>query len=139
MSDFYTPKRTRNLYDPKSEKPFKLSRSKVEQFLNCPRCFYIDRRLGVSSPPGFPFNLNSAVDTLLKREFDSFRAKQKPHPLMKKHGIKAIPFRHAELERWRDSLRAGVSIHHSETNFIFSGGVDDLWLDKDGWLNVTPA
>ena len=59
-------KRTRNIYNPKSEQPFKLSRSKVDNFVSCPRCFYIDRRLGVGHPPGFPFNINSAVDELLK-------------------------------------------------------------------------
>ena len=30
----------------------------------------MDRRLGIAQPPGFPFNLNSAVDNLLKNEFD---------------------------------------------------------------------
>lgn len=45
-------KRIRNLYDPKSKEPFKLSRSKLELFLECPRCFYIDRRLGIGRVPG---------------------------------------------------------------------------------------
>jgi len=136
VSDYYTPQRTRNMYDPKSEKPFKLSRSKIEQFMNCPRCFYIDRRLGVSHPPGFPFNLNSAVDTLLKKEFDDYRLKQKPHPLMKKFGYSGVPFQHVNLDQWRDSLRRGISFHHKETNLIITGGVDDVWVDADGWLNI---
>jgi hypothetical protein len=50
------------LFDPDSTTPFALSRSKVELFMDCPRCFYLDRRLGISRPPGFPFNLNPAVD-----------------------------------------------------------------------------
>ena len=66
MSEYYNSKRTRNLFDPNSEKPFKLSRSKIDLFWECPRCFYFDRRLGVGRPPGFPFALNSAVDHLLK-------------------------------------------------------------------------
>jgi len=45
--------RTRNLYKPGSGKPYGLSRSRLENFLNCPRCFYIDRRLGVE-PPAWP-------------------------------------------------------------------------------------
>ena len=57
--------RIRNLYDPESVSPYRLSRTKLENFLNCPRCFYLDRRLGVGQPPGFPFNINSAVDELL--------------------------------------------------------------------------
>ena len=32
MSSYYNPRRTRNLYQPGSEKPFKLSRSKLELF-----------------------------------------------------------------------------------------------------------
>ena len=54
--------RKRNLYTDKSErdKPFKLSRSKVDLFLDCPRCFYIDRKMGVGRPPSFPFNSPAA-------------------------------------------------------------------------------
>lgn len=50
--------------------------------MDCPRCFYLDRRLGIARPPGFPFNLNSAVDALLKREFDRYRAQGVAHPMM---------------------------------------------------------
>ena len=62
----------RGKYNPAEERLFKLSRSKVESFVQCKRCFYLDRRLGVGQPPGFPFNLNSAVDNLLKNEFDHY-------------------------------------------------------------------
>ena len=93
--------RKRNLYSPNSDKPYKLSRSKVDAFINCPRCFYIDRKLGVQPPPGFPFNLNSAVDALLKKEFDHYREMKMPHPLMEANNIDAIPFSHACLDDWR--------------------------------------
>ncbi|MDO8571096.1 MAG: hypothetical protein Q7R79_00265, partial [bacterium] len=87
MSDYYKANRTRNLYDPNGVEPFKISRSKIDLFLSCPRCFYLDRRLGVGRPPGFPFSLNSAVDALLKKEFDFHRANQSAHPLMKRYGV----------------------------------------------------
>ena len=60
------PMATAKLDHPDSATPFALSRSKVELFVDCPRCFYLDRRSGIARPPGFPFNLNSAVDALLK-------------------------------------------------------------------------
>lgn len=72
----------KKLYDPKAKEAFRISRSKIDLFLECPRCFYIDRRIGVSRPQGFPFNLNSAVDFLLKKEFDLHRKQKTPHPLM---------------------------------------------------------
>ena len=91
MSKYYTPHRTRNLYDPKSSEAFRISRSKIDLFIKCPWCFYLDRRLGVGLPPGYPFALNSAVDTLLKKEFDMHRAKGTAHPLMDAYGLDAVP------------------------------------------------
>jgi len=122
LSEYYKGKRSRNLYDPKSAAPFKISRSKLDLFLNCPRCFYIDRRLGVGQPPGFPFNLNSAVDALLKKEFDYYRERQEPHPLFVEHGIEAIPFSHPDIDAWRDSLRKGIQHSIPDTNLILTGG-----------------
>ena len=131
MSEYYNSKRTKNLYDPKSTDPFKLSRSKIDAFLNCPRCFYIDRRLGVGQPPGYPFALNSAVDKLLKKEFDIFRAEGKPHPLITENGVDARPVSHEELDKWRENF-VGVQYHHEPTNFIITGAIDDLWINSIG-------
>jgi len=136
MSKYYNSKRTRNIFDPKSEKPFKISRSKLDLFLNCPRCFYLDRRLGVGQPPGYPFSLNSAVDALLKKEFDIHRAKKTAHPLMEKYGIDAVPLEHEKIEEWRDSLRRGIQYLHEATNLILSGGVDDVWVSPKGELMI---
>ena len=88
--------RSRNIYNPEGEKPFKLSRTKVDNYNNCKRCFYIDRRLGVGQPPGFPFNINSAVDELLKKEFDQYRVKNDPHPYIKSLGFKVL------MSKWPD-------------------------------------
>ena len=128
--------RSRNRYQPDQEKPFRLSRSKLDLFLNCPRCFYLDRRLGIGQPPGFPFNLNNAVDTLLKKEFDQYRERGIPHPLMTKNKVEAVPFRHAKLDEWRDALRGGQTYHHEPSNFLVTGGVDDLWVNGAGELII---
>ena len=70
------------LFNPNSEEPFVLSRSRIDNFLECSRCFYLTNRVGIARPPSFPFNLNNAVDELLKNEFDIYREKGKPHPIM---------------------------------------------------------
>jgi len=126
MSEYYNSQRIKNLYEPGFGDPFKLSRSKIDLFLECPRCFYLDRRLGVGRPPGFPFALNSAVDALLKQEFDIHRAAGTRHPLMEKYGIDAVPFAHEELDRWRHNF-TGVQCLHQSTNFLVFGALDDLW------------
>lgn len=135
MSQYYNPKRTRNLFDPNDTKPFTISRSKIDLFLECPRCFYLDRRLGVARPPGYPFTLNAAVDRLLKKEFDIHRANGTAHPLMKQYGVEAIPFRHEDLELWRDTFK-GVRFWHRPTNLTISGAIDDIWVNPKGELMV---
>ena len=131
MSKFYNPHRSRNLYTPGSDKPFKISRSKIDLFVECPRCFYIDRRLGTGRPPGFPFNLNSAVDALLKSEFDAHRAAATPHPLQASYGLDAIPAAHEQIDAWRENFK-GVQFQHEPTNLVITGAIDDLWIDGDG-------
>ena len=131
MSEYYNSQRTRNLYDPNGEKPFKLSRSKIDLFLNCRRCFYIDRKLGVGRPPGFPFALNSAVDALLKKEFDEHRCNGTKHPLIEKYGIDARPIPHEDLEKWRHNF-TGIQYLHEPTGLLIFGAIDDLWQNPQG-------
>ncbi len=132
MSQYYRPNRKYNLYNPDSKEAFRLSRSKIDLFLNCSRCFYLDRRLGVAQPPGYPFALNSAVDKLLKKEFDIHRAKKSAHPLMKAYGVDAIPLDDKNINKWRDSLRGGIEYLHKETNLFITGGIDDVWVNPKG-------
>lgn len=107
---------------------FKISRSKIDLFCECPCCFYLDRKLGISPPPGFPFNLNNAVDCLLKKEFDEYRAKGIPHPLMVQNDLRAIPFMHDQLDEWRSNFK-GITYVHEETRFRITGAIDELWVD----------
>jgi hypothetical protein len=120
------PSKNSKLYTPGQEELFPLSRSKVELFQQCKRCFYLDRRLGISRPPGFPFSLNSAVDALLKKEFDVHRDNATPHPLMAAAGIDAVPFQHPEIEIWRSNFK-GIRIPHPASGFEIFGAVDDIW------------
>ena len=114
---------------------WKLSRSKIELFVECSRCFYLDNKLGTKRP-GFPaFTLNIAVDELLKREFDRYRKEQKPHPLMEQYGVDAVPFAHTSLSIWRDNF-SGIEYVHEETGLLVSGAVDDIWINSDGELIV---
>lgn len=119
------------MYDPKSGEPFKLSRSKIDLFIDCPRCFYLDRRLGVDRPPGYPFSINNAVDIQLKKEFDIHRSNGEPHPLIKKYGVDAAPVDHEKLNDWRNNF-VGVQYFHEPTNLIITGAIDDLWKSSNG-------
>jgi CRISPR/Cas system-associated exonuclease Cas4 (RecB family) len=114
---------------------WKLSRSKIDLFMQCQKCFYLDNKLGITRPKFPPFNLNTAVDTLFKKEFDIHRSKNEPHPLMEKYNIDAVPFKHKDLDDWRENF-VGIQFMHEPTNMIISGAIDDVWVNKRGELIV---
>lgn len=128
-------KSRKKLFDPIGKEPFALSRSGVEAYLSCARCYWLQKRLGIS-PPGLPsMMLNRAVDDLLKKEFDIHRAKATRHPLMIEHSLHVVPFNHPDLVTWRSNFK-GIKLPHQPTNFVLSGAVDDLWVNPNGELFV---
>ena len=129
MSEYYNPNRGADWnYGGHN---WKLSRSKIDLFIECPHCFYLDNKLGVKRVPGFPFSINSAVDYLLKQEFDSYRIKGEQHPLQMQYGIDARPMAHAELDEWRRNF-GGVRFLHEPTGMLVTGAIDDLWVNGNG-------
>ncbi len=127
---------TRNKpYKPGQKEVFKVSRSKIELYMQCQRCFWLDVRLKIKRPSGPPFQINKAIDELLKKEFDTYREKKQPHPLMLDNQIKALPYQHKDLDKWRHNF-TGVTYEHKGTNLHIFGAVDDVWVNEDGQLIV---
>lgn len=122
-------------YKPGQKAPFKVSRSKIELFTQCPRCFWLDVRLKLRRPNGPPFQINKAIDELFKKEFDVYRAKAMPHPLMVEYKVEAVPFSHNDMNTWRHNF-TGVTTLHKPTNLHIFGAVDDIWVNQDGELIV---
>jgi PD-(D/E)XK nuclease superfamily len=106
-------------------KPFRISRTQIEAFVECPRCFYLNHCHGIRRPsmPGWP--INSLVDRLLKKEFDAYRLERTAHPIMIKHDLDAVPFQHALIDDWRK--RPGMTWLDPRTNLLISGLIDDIW------------
>lgn len=122
-------------YKPGQTTPFKVSRSKIELFMQCPRCFWLDVRLKIKRPDGPPFQINKAVDELFKKEFDTYRAKGKPHPIIVEYKVDAIPFAHEQIDTWRENF-TGVASVHQPTNLHVFGAVDDIWINSKDELMV---
>lgn len=122
-------------YKPGQKTPFKLSRSKIEVFKQCQRCFWLDVRMKIKRPDSPPFNINKAIDELFKKEFDRYRAEAKPHPLMIDNKIDAIPFAHQDMDTWRHNF-TGVFTIHKPTNLHIFGAVDDVWVNPKQELIV---
>ena len=122
--------RHRGVFNRNNIEPYEISRSKIEDFIKCPACFWMDRVKGIKFP-GIPqFLLNTATDTLLKKDFDRFRELKQPHPFMKLHGLgNLVPYDHEEFQLWTKSRQLGLRTFYEPENFIIGGGLDDVWHD----------
>jgi CRISPR/Cas system-associated exonuclease Cas4 (RecB family) len=122
-------------YEPGQAEAYSISRSKIELFTQCPRCFWLDARLKIKRPSSPPFNINKTIDELFKKEFDEHRAAGTPHPIMVDNQIKAVPFQHADLDKWRYNF-TGVATLHKPTNLHVFGAIDDVWVNDADELIV---
>jgi CRISPR/Cas system-associated exonuclease Cas4 (RecB family) len=90
---------------------------------------------GIKRPPSFPYTINSAIDALLKQEFDVHRESGTAHYLIKKFNINAIPYKCDQINTWRTNF-TGIQFHHKPTDFLVFGAVDDVWINPEGELIV---
>ena len=117
-----------------SDKPFQLSPNSLNLFLECPHCFWLDKKQGIKQPPPYPYALNSAVDYLLKREFDEYRRKGEKHPLLIQSNIEAKLFPNQDLlNEWRNNYK-GIRYYDPVLEATLFGALDDVLLFSDGKL-----
>lgn len=125
----------RGIYNKKANAPFRVSRSKIELFKQCQRCFWLEAIKGIKRPSSPPFNINKAIDELFKKEFDVHRSEKTAHPIMVEHKIDAVPFAHTEMDTWRHNF-TGVQFEYKPANLVVFGAVDDVWVNKNEELIV---
>ncbi len=113
----------------------KISRSGLKLFLECPRCFWLDVHHRIKRPPSYPYTLSSAVDFLVKQEFDKHRAAGDLPPVFANEGLDAKLYPGEELETWRNNFK-GISYFDEDLNAMLYGAVDDVLEFADGSLAV---
>ncbi|MBM3206198.1 MAG: hypothetical protein FJZ43_01060 [Candidatus Staskawiczbacteria bacterium] len=119
-------------------KAINLSPNSLNLYLECSCCFWLDKKHGIHRPPPYPYALNSAVDTLLKEEFDAYRKRGEVHPMISGNKIKAKLFSNQRLlDQWRDNFQ-GVRYYDKELDASLFGAVDDVleFTDKSGGANL---
>lgn len=125
----------RGVYNKRTKNPFRISRSKIELFTECQRCFWLETVKGIKRPDTAPFLINSAVDQLLKSEFDIYRKKGEKHPWQVEFKVDAIPYAHEQLDEWRENF-VGIQYEDKQNNLVLFGAVDDLWINPEGEVIV---
>jgi hypothetical protein len=122
-------------YEIGQDKAYEISRSKIEDFVRCQKCFVLDRRHKLGRPSMPAFTLNSAVDSLLKKEFDTHRAAATVHPELAKLGFAFVPYQSESMDLWRNNFK-GLRVTHEPTNLVIHGALDDVWQTREGHLIV---
>lgn len=111
-----------------------LSPNSLNLFLECPLCFWLEKRKGIRRPQPYPYTLNTAVDLLLKAEFDRYRAEGKLHPLISASNIPARLFPNQKLiNEWRNNSK-GIRYYDSDLDATLFGAVDDILEFEEGKL-----
>ena len=134
--------RHRGQFKPDHDQPYELSLSRVENFIRCPACFYMQQVEGIQFPSIPGFNINEATDILLKRDFDELRGTGKSHQFLEEIGYGHLsPFAHEHFELWTQSLHFGaenrMNTVHEPTNLKIGGGLDDVWINSQtGLLHI---
>lgn len=126
--------RHRGKFNVNNPEPYELSRSRIENFIQCPACFYMQQVEGIRFPTFPGFNINEATDILLKKDFDEYRGTKKTHPFLIEKGYEfLVPYSHEYFEFWTQSLHFGaqnrLNFDHKKTNLRVGGGLDDVWLN----------
>lgn len=119
----------------KTTEPFTLSRVAIEEFINCPCCFFVKRGEGFKHPESYPLTFHIKIDKGLKKIFDYYREHDDNHPLIKEQlktlNINAVPFKHRKLKTWigqNQGLKIQLPAPYS--NITLCGIPDDIWHDE---------
>lgn len=116
--------------------PLALSRTALEDFAQCPRCFYLHRSQDLKGLRRIPLTLAVATDALLKNEFDAIRSSGASHPIWERENLDVRAYAHPELDLWRSNFK-GLRVTHAATGAVIFGAVDDIWQNRStGELHI---
>ncbi len=109
----------------------KISRSQIELFIECPRCFWLQAKHNIKRPEGIKGGyIGSKYDPLLKAYFDKHRKENKTPEELLKHNLELFPNLN-QLKSWRGS---GIQFEHPEHKVIYYGKIDDILVREKKFL-----
>ncbi len=111
-------------------KQLTLSYSSLRLFLECPRCFWLEKVKGISRPDTIFPSLPGGMDGIIKKYFDRFRASGQLPPELKGK-VKGKLFSNQELLNvWRN-WRRGLRYLDKKTGATLMGALDDCLVLGD--------
>lgn len=113
---------------------FKLSPTTLNLFLDCPRCFWLDKVKNFKRPRGIFPSLPMGMDREIKNHFDVCRAENKLPPELGGKNFSGVKlFSNQDLlDQWRD-WRKGLE-YRARDGSVLTGAIDDLLVKADRYI-----
>lgn len=108
----------------------RLSPSALNLFLECQKCFWLERAKDIHRPRGIFPSLPGGMDLLIKKYFDKYRNVGKLPPELegKVGGVKLFADQEL-LGKWR-GWRSALAFEDAESGAVLSGMLDDLGVEN---------
>ncbi|MBW2046258.1 MAG: PD-(D/E)XK nuclease family protein [Deltaproteobacteria bacterium] len=110
----------------------RLSPSALNLFLDCPRCFWLDKNKGIKRPRGIFPSLPGGMDLVIKKYFDTYRIKNELPPEIKGKVSGHLFSDMAKLEKWRNWRNSDLCYKDSGAELI--GALDDCLMDDSQYI-----
>lgn len=110
----------------------RLSPSGLNIFLDCHRCFWLERNKNIKRPRGIFPSLPGGMDSVIKVYFDKYRVKNDMPPEVKDKLPGKLFSNMGTIKRWRSWLQTDLSYEDKTINATLSGALDDC-LTEDGF------
>lgn len=111
-----------------------LSPSKLNLFLECPLCFWLDVVEGVRRPEGPSSTLPRGMDLLIKRYFDKYRALDQLPPEIEGK-VKGKLVKGHILREWRKTYKEIEPYYYDEKlNAVLYGGLDECFVEGEYYI-----
>lgn len=115
----------------KNKEEIKISRSKIELFMECPRCFWLEEKHNIKRPEKFTSaHIGNKYDSILKKYFDYHRENNLTPKDLEDLDFKLYP----DIEKLKIWRNKGIKYFHPEHKIIYYGKIDDLLISKEGCL-----
>ena len=109
-----------------------LSPSSLSIFLDCPKCFWLDKNKNIKRPRGIFPSLPKGMDSVIKTYFDRYRVKNEMPPEVKDILPGKLFSDMSRLEKWRSWFQTDLCYEDKTVNASLSGALDDC-LTEDGF------
>ena len=112
----------------------KLSPSSLNLFLDCPRCFWLDKKKGIRRPEGIFPSLPRGMDSVIKEYFDDYRIKGEMPPEIKGKVAGKLFSDLDTLKVWRNWRATNLCYEDKSVNAVLTGALDDCLVDGEHYL-----